>query len=301
MWPSLNTVLKLNKPTPTTLSTSVKIYPPVQVPSDGRPVPSIATTQRRRAGCRTQSRPERGDDDRFWKSLLKQESRMSCPPRGRAQQEKPGKRRRPTSPSTLQRESWLRTDQAAQKSNKENHHHPAHADAPMGRSQGKRRLMSPAACVNFHPFTETLREWEEGVPVDCGEDWTLDQIEAAIAQGPHQSAMTPESLELITEDIAYQVRVGYAEIVEWAWLKANLPAQLKISPLTVAPQANRCGRMILDLSFPVLRQDKQKRGTKRKRAGEARAVLRESVNDSTIWLAPEAPVKELGNVLNRLL
>jgi len=59
--------------------------------------------------------------------------------------------------------------------------------------------------------------------------------------------------------------------------------------------------MILDLSFPVLRQDKQKRGTKRKRAGEARAVLRESVNDSTIWLAPEAPVKELGNVLNRLL
>jgi CCR4-NOT transcriptional regulation complex NOT5 subunit len=196
----------------------------------------------------------------------------------------------------------LRDDKAAQKSNKENHHNPAHADAPMGRSQGKQRLMSPAAaCVNFHPFTETLREWEEGVPVDCGEDWTLAQIEAAIAQGPHQSAMTPESLELIQEDIAYQVRAGYAEVVEWAWLKDNLPAQLKISPLAVVPQANRRGRMILDLSFPVLRKDKQSRGRKRKRAREARDVLRASVNDSTIRLAPEAPVKELGNVLKRLL
>jgi hypothetical protein len=38
-------------------------------------------------------------------------------------------------------------------------------------AQGKQsnRLMSPTACVNFHPFTETLRQWEEGVLVDCGE------------------------------------------------------------------------------------------------------------------------------------
>jgi hypothetical protein len=160
--------------------------------------------------------------------------------------------------------------------------------------------MSPAACVNFHPFTETLRDWEEGVPVECGEDWTLEEIEAAVAQGPHQSAQTPEALELIQEDIAYQVRAGYAEIVEWSWLKENLPAQLKISPLAVVPQANRRGRMILDLSFPVLRKS-QTRGRKRRTKREARDILRESVNDSTVKLAPEAPVKELGNVLKRLL
>jgi hypothetical protein len=161
----------------------------------------------------------------------------------------------------------MQDDKAAQKSNKENQRNPAHADAPMGRSQGKRRLMSPSACVNFHPFTDTLREWEEGVPVDCGNDWTLEQIDAAVAQGPHQSAMTPESLELIQEDIAYQVRAGYAEIVEWSWLRDNLPAQLKISPLAVVPQANRRGRMILDLSFPVLRQAINKHGRKRHLAG----------------------------------
>jgi hypothetical protein len=55
----------------------------------------------------------------------------------------------------------------------------------MSVAQGKKkRFMSPAACVNFHPFTDTLRKWEEGVPVDCGDDWTHEQIEAAIQQGP---------------------------------------------------------------------------------------------------------------------
>jgi hypothetical protein len=82
-----------------------------------------------------------------------------------------------------------------------------HADAPMETSKGKpkRRLMSPSSCVNFHPFTETLRDWEEGVPVDCGEDWTSEMVEAAIQQGPHKSALMPETIALIEEDVAYQV------------------------------------------------------------------------------------------------
>jgi hypothetical protein len=46
-----------------------------------------------------------------------------------------------------------------------------------------------------------------------------------------------------------------------------------------------------------LRQGKGKK-KKRKRVQE---VLQESVNDSTVRMAPEAPVKELGNVLKRLL
>jgi hypothetical protein len=56
--------------------------------------------------------------------------------------------------------------------------------------------------------------------------------------------------------------------------------------------------MILYLSFPVLRQAAGK-GKKRKR-GE-REVLHDSVNDTTVRVAPEKPVKELGNVLSRLL
>ena len=56
--------------------------------------------------------------------------------------------------------------------------------------------------------------------------------------------------------------------------------------------------MILDLSFAV-RRGKTSRGKKRSRKDEV--ILQESVNDSTVQLAPDVPVKELGNVLPRLL
>ena len=78
--------------------------------------------------------------------------------------------------------------------------------------------MSPLACVNFHPFAETLRKWEEGVLVDCGEEWTRDQIIAAIKQGPQKSVLSQESILLIEEDVAYQVHAGYAEVITWEWL-----------------------------------------------------------------------------------
>jgi hypothetical protein len=56
--------------------------------------------------------------------------------------------------------------------------------------------------------------------------------------------------------------------------------------------------MILDLSFAV-RQVAKKKGRQRSRQGGQ--VLEDSVNDTTVRLAPEAPLKELGNVLPRLL
>jgi hypothetical protein len=56
--------------------------------------------------------------------------------------------------------------------------------------------------------------------------------------------------------------------------------------------------MILDLSFAV-RRGKTSRGKKRSQRNEV--ILHESVNDSTVRLAPDVPAKELGNVLPRLL
>jgi hypothetical protein len=166
---------------------------------------------------------------------------------------------------------------------------------PRRQAQGK-HLMSPSVYVDFHPFAETLREWETGVPVDCGTDWEWKTIEAAIEQGPHKSATSAESIALVKEDVDYQVRAGYAEIIPWKKLRKLRPRQLKISPLAVVPQRNRRGRMILDLSFAVR---KGKRGRKRGRNDEV--LLQESVNDSTVRQAPDVPVKELGNVLPRLL
>ena len=88
---------------------------------------------------------------------------------------------------------------------------------PMQQAQGKEdsRLMKPSACVDFHPFAETLREWETGVPVDCGAPWAWETIEAAVEKGAHKSATSEESIALIAEDVAYQVAAGYAEVILW--------------------------------------------------------------------------------------
>ena len=76
--------------------------------------------------------------------------------------------------------------------------------------------------------------------MDCGPDWSLPIIQQAIAQGPNPPALTPESLELFQEDIAYQVQAGFSEVIRFEDLM-NSPANLKMSPVAVVPQANRHG------------------------------------------------------------
>lgn len=64
-------MFKLKKPNPITASTSAASYPPIRIPDPGLPIPSAATAQRIRAGCRTKGKPEREELERFWKPLLK--------------------------------------------------------------------------------------------------------------------------------------------------------------------------------------------------------------------------------------
>jgi hypothetical protein len=137
------------------------------------------------------------------------------------------------------------------------------------------------------------------VPVDCGVPWAWATVEAAVEKGAHKSATSEESIQLITEDVAYQVAAGYAEVISWAELQKLRPKNLKVSPMAVVPQRDRRGRMILDLSFAVRRG---KTGRGRKRSQQGKVILpHQSVNDSTVRLVPDAPVKELGNVLPRIL
>jgi hypothetical protein len=155
-------------------------------------------------------------------------------------------------------------------------------------------LLQPTPLVVLgHPFGKTLEKWRTGVPVDCGAAWSQEAIQAAVNRGPHITSLLDEAIALVHEDIAYQVKAGFSEIVNWDEIKNSLPAQFKISPVAVIPQAGRRGRIILDLSFPV---HVYKPGERRR--GE---VLQESVNLTTKQLAPKAAVKEIGKVLAALL
>ena len=79
----------------------------------------------------------------------------------------------------------------------------------------------------------------------------MASIQAAIEKGPHQSALDPEAIKLVQEDVMYQVKAGFAKVVAWDDIKNNIPSTLKISPVSVVPQANCRPRIIIHLSFRV--------------------------------------------------
>jgi hypothetical protein len=167
----------------------------------------------------------------------------------------------------------------------------------MSRAQGenkRRSLMQPQKLAQKHPFFPTLQEWgSKGVPVDCGPDWEWEAIEQAVARGPHRSALEQENIALVHEDIQYQVDAGFSKIVLWEDLQRTRPRNLKISPIAVVPQKDRRGRIILDLSFPVYPVTTNSR--------KQQAPIQAGVNETTVRLAPEGPVKEIGNVFRRVL
>ncbi len=163
------------------------------------------------------------------------------------------------------------------------------ASVPLGE---RAQLMQPLHLAHTHGFYDTLREWESGVPVDCGADWSREAIDLAIQKGPHRSALDATTMQTVHEDVHYQVEAGFSSIVLWDNIKEALPKRLKISPLAVVPQKDRWGRLILDLSFAV-----HLPSTKRRRMGE---TIQKSVNDTTTQLAPQEPVREIGNVLKRM-
>jgi hypothetical protein len=168
---------------------------------------------------------------------------------------------------------------------------------PMAKTKGEKlSLMQPTPfALMIHPFGAELKRWQKGVVVECGPAWSREAIDAAVARGPHPSAMLPGAIQLVHEEVEYQVQAGFSEVMLWEDIKNDLPECFKVSPAAVIPQANRRGRLLLDLSFKV-RRPPQKNQPRRKMGD----VLAESVNDLTTQESPSAPVKEIGRVLRRL-
>ncbi len=76
----------------------------------------------------------------------------------------------------------------------------------------------------------------------------------------------------------------------WDKIQHFWPENLKISPVAVVPQVGRHGRIILDLSFSVYQE-----------VNGVMTITQPSVNNTTVISAPSTTVKEIGQVLHRLL
>jgi uncharacterized membrane protein (DUF485 family) len=144
---------------------------------------------------------------------------------------------------------------------------------------------------------KTLLEFAtQGVPTDCGKPWSKETIALARLAGPHVSALTPDSVKLIEEDIKYQKKAGFIDVVTEQELfgddEGDPPAELKLSRVAVVPQNNRRGRIILNLSAPVMTVTRHSRSPRKKVT-----ILHPSVNETTVPADDQTAVKELGNVL----
>jgi hypothetical protein len=132
-----------------------------------------------------------------------------------------------------------------------------------------------------------------GVPTDCGPDWLTEAIEVARTMGPHVSAMTPENVDLVWEEIAYQVEAGFVTIVpEQELLTQGMAANIKISWLAVVWQRNRRGWLILNLSAGVELPLKNVPGSWRKQKRVHMAV-----NETTTPADDQWAVKRLGSAM----
>jgi hypothetical protein len=147
--------------------------------------------------------------------------------------------------------------------------------------------MYPRHEVLDHPAGPHLLQYAlEGCPVDCGDDWTLEQLEAAIRNGAHASANVPEAAAACKKEALERVNEGLCRLINWDDIKDNFPNNLKISPLAAVPHKSRLYRMILDLSFQLLVNGKQL----------------DSVNNSSDKsLAHQESMYELGNVIPRII
>ena len=97
-----------------------------------------------------------------------------------------------------------------------------------------------------------LLKWAtEGCPLDCGEPWAHNRIQAAIDKAAHPSAQSQEAATACRNEALERVKDKCVRLVKWDDIKHNPPKNLKISPIAAIPHKSRAFRMILDLLFNI--------------------------------------------------
>ena len=198
-------------------------------------------------------------------------------------------RRRPAPPPNVRLECLRAVDAA-----------PPDWKPPWDEAQGKselaslmvpqdlaRRVLPQVTYENLMRFALT------GCEANCGDPWDEETLQTALARGPSKSALTPEAVEVLWEDLTYQEKAGFVKIVPAAEIlgQGRRPVNLKISPVAVIPQVGRRPRIILNLSAQV-----KVGGTRRKKPR-----IQPSVNETTEAAEDQEAVLALGHTMRSLV
>ena len=146
--------------------------------------------------------------------------------------------------------------------------------------------MDPVGPALTHPAADLLTEYATfGCPANTGADWTIDELQAAIDVGPHVSALVPDAMHQLQEEVAAKTDNGQVKVFLWDDLKKNLPPKLKISRIAMIPHKSKPYRAILNLSYPIQFRD----GTIA------------PVNETTTKTAPRGSMDQMGQALQQLI
>ena len=148
--------------------------------------------------------------------------------------------------------------------------------------------MAPSNLALHHPAGPLLEEYStEGCPVDCGNDWSRDNIKAAINFGNHP--MEESAVDQFRRETLDKEKRGLVELVDIDELfnrpDSTFPTNLKSSPLSAVLHKSRGWRAILDLSWML----------------EWSGGNIPSVNEKSTKLSPNGSIDQLGHVLQRLI
>ena len=151
-------------------------------------------------------------------------------------------------------------------------------------------LMQPrGATVKHHPAHQLLSGYaKHGCPVDCGPNWSREQLEEALRYGAHPSARQGDALACLIQEAREKEKEGFVKIISWGSIKNKIPKKLKLSPIAMIPHKSRKFRAILDLSFHL-------------RSSATTTMTAKSVNEATTILSNRDAMNELGNALQRIL
>ena len=164
------------------------------------------------------------------------------------------------------------------------------AEEIMSNKANKQLSIRGLACPQWHAQQHLaallLAEYVQlGCPVSMGQDWTSEELEAAVQRGPHVSSLEPDVIAQFQIEAKDKEKQGFANIYSWKKLKQNLPPNFKLSPLAMIPHTSRKYRTILDLSFSL----------------KISGYSIPSVNEATNTFALEEATNQLGSVLPRVI
>jgi hypothetical protein len=153
--------------------------------------------------------------------------------------------------------------------------------------------MYPGPLAQAHPAGPMLASYgTHGCPVEIETNWTLAQLDQAVAYGAHPSAESPEAAAALRTEALEKVQQGFATLIKWKDLRAEIAkgskSHTKISPVAAIPHKSRLFRMILDLA-------------KQHRPGQHNTTAH-AVNDITKKdTAPAHSMDQLGQALGRVI